>query len=397
MPTKNLKPSARQKVTKKSKTKNETLPSPQSISAITEATQTFLRVLHKIPQPPPVARKIRLITIPWHRVDPTDPFFIVVSKDRTLCEWRALLEEWRTQKLPTGIEKDPFYFHGILRNPFMNKHLYVAALERILADEWKVRWWIRKWVARVRARIYFRKRCVGAEEDLFTCQAVPAHQAIRIIDYTSRSVYVFHTSTALKILLTGLHYSQYGIACPTTPKNPYTNLPWKYGQLISLVTQIGVNLWNSHRPVPIELLKYREADYNIQKFNAKNRRYLAILAAESFFKEKAMNPDARDIYDELMRDMYDTLWADEDPPDAGRVRSSVVHHRLSPTLQAQWDRCIIAAWLYENHDFLYSEFGSYDQILGTFLVLHTMTVDTLRRQTPTANQLITNTAASSTQ
>lgn len=392
MPKKNLKPSARQRAPKKSK--NVASPSSHSISSIAEATQNFLRILQKIPAPPPVTGKLRLITIPWNLVNQTDPFFITLSKDRTRREWSTLLEEWSAQKLPIGVETNPFYFHGIIRNPFMNKHLYAAALERILADEWKARWWVRKWVARVRTRIYVRKRCVGAEEDLFTCQAVPPHQAIRILDYTSRSMYVFHSSTALKMLLTGLHYSQYGIACPTTPKNPYTNLPWNYGQLMSLVAQIGVNLWNSHRPVPIELLKYREADYNIQKFNTKNRRNLAIHAAEFFFGEKAMNPDARDIYDELMRDLYDTLWTDEDPPDAGRVRSNVVHHRLSPALQAQWDRCIIAAWLYENHNFLYSDFISYDQIIGTFLVLHTMTADTLRRQTTNPvliNVLVTNT------
>jgi hypothetical protein len=392
--TKNLKPSVRPKppLPKQKKVRRH---SSDCDAAIAEATQNFLRVLHKVPPLPPEPGKIRLIVVPWHRVNRTDPFFIALSKDRTRREWSALLEEWRAQKLPTGVETTPFYFHGILRNPFMNKHLYAAALERILADEWKARWWARKWVARVRARIYFRKRCVGAEEDLFTCQPVPAFQAVRIIDYASKSAYVFHTATALKMLLSGLHYSHYGIACPTTPKNPYTNLPWKYGQLMSLVAQIGANLWNAHRPMPIELLKYREAGYNIQTFLTKNRRYLVIRAAESFFKEKTTNPDARDIYEELMRDMYDTLWADEEPADAARVRRSVIQHRLSPALQEQWDRCVIAAWIYENHSFLHADFTSYDQLLGTFLVLHTMTVDSLRRQVtvagpalPTVNQLL---------
>ena len=391
--TKNVKPSARPPPPRQ-KTKAPPT-SPKCTAAIAEATQNFLHVLHKVPQPPPKPGKIRLITIPWHRVDCVDPFFIALSKDRTRREWMALLEEWRSQKLPTGVETNPFYFRNILRNPFMNKHLYAAALERILADEWQARFWVRKWVARVRARIYFRKRCVGAEEDLFTCQPVPAFQAVRIIDYASRSAYVFHTSTALKMLLSGLHYSHYGIACPTTPKNPYTNLPWKYGQLMSLVAQIGSNLWNAHRPMPTELLKYREAGYNIQTFLEKNRRHLVIQAAESFFKEKTTNPDARDIYEELMRDLYDTLWADEEPADAARVRRSVLQHRLSPALQTQWDRCVIAAWIYENHDFLHTDFTSYDQLLGTFLVLHTMTADSLRHQVsaagsmpPTVNQLL---------
>jgi hypothetical protein len=94
--------------------------------------------------------------------------------------------------------------------------------------------------------------------------------------------------------------------------------------------------------------------------------------------------------------LYDALWADEEPPDAARVRQSVLQHRLSPALQTQWDRCVIAAWIYENHDFLHADFTSYDQLLGTFLVLHTMTVDSLQRQCttagpvppPTVNQLL---------
>jgi len=374
---KNLKPSLRPK---QKPVVHRTCKKPDLSNEIAEASDKFLRVLHHLPAAPPAPGKIRFLSIPWHRVCATDPFYIALAaKDRSFREWHALAATWNAEisRLPSDICTKPFYFHRILHNPFLNRHLYGAALERLLVDEMRLRWWARKWMARLRWSIYARKRCVGATEDLYTCQPVPTGQAVRILDVGSRSLYVFHTSTALKLLLSALHYCQYGIACPTPPKNPYTNLPWSYGQLHSLVAQIGHILWSRHHPFPAALLLFREVDYDVKRFATVNRRDLAIRAAETFFKE----PEARETYNELMCDLYESVYADEPPTEARRVRIAVVNRRITPALQDRWDTCIVSAWIYENHNFLHGGFETYEQMLGTFLLLHTMTVDALRRQT----------------
>lgn len=374
---KNLKPSLRPK--KKAVT-HHTREKPYLSNEIAEASNKFLRVLHRLPALPPTPGKIRFLSIPWHRVDAVDPFYVAIAaKDRTFREWHGLVATWNAEitRLPKNIETNPFFFHRILHNPFLNRHLYGAALERLLADEMQLRWWVRKLMSRLRWRIYSRKRCVGGAEDLYTCRPVPPGQAVRILDVGSRCLYVFHTSTALKLLLSALHYSSYGIACPTPPKNPYTNLPWSYGQLHSLVAQIGHNLWLGHHVFPTALLLFREVDYDSKRFAIVNRRDLAIRAAETFFKE----PDAREIYNELMCDMYDSLYVEEPPAESRRVRVAIVNRRVASALQERWDTCMVAAWIYENHNFLHGGFETYEQVLGTFLLLHTMTVDALRRQT----------------
>lgn len=374
----NLKPSLRRRPPKP---KPDVQRSSDVLEEIQYVTQKFLRVLHTQPPLPPAAGKIRLLfSVPWHRVDAADPFYIALAaKDRSLTEWHAFAAEWNAEitRLPKDVETTPFYFHRILHNPFLNRHLYGAALERLLVDEMRGRWWIHKWMARLRWRIYTKKRSVGAEEDLYTCRPVPPGHAVRILDIGSRSLYTFHTSTALKILMSALHYSHYGIACPIAPKNPYTNLPWSYGQLHSLVAQIGQNIWSGHHPFPATLLLFRETNYDVKKFAIVNRRDLAIRAAETFFKE----PDARETYNELMCDLYESLYADDPPAEARRVRLAVVNRRIAPALQERWDGCIVAAWIYENHNFLHGGFDTYEQMLGTFLLLHTMTLDSLRRQT----------------
>ena len=373
---KNLKPSLRPK----QKSVYQARAQPDLSAEIAEASKKFLRVLHHLPATPPAPGKIRFLSIPWHRVNLVDPFYIqIAARDRTFREWYTLATAWNAEisRLPSDIGTNPFYFHRVLQNPFLNRHLYGAALERLLMDEMRLRWWVRKWMARLRWRIYARKRCVGATEDLYTCQPVPSRNAVRILDVGSRSLYVFHTSTALKLLLSALHYSHYGIACPTPPKNPYTNLPWSYGQLHSLVAQIGHNLWSGHHVFPAALLLFREVDYNIKRFAVVNRRDLAIRAAETFFKE----PDARDTYNELMCDLYESLYTEDPPAESRRVRIAVVNRRITTALQERWDTCIVSAWIYENHNFLHGGFDTYEQLLGTFLLLHTMTVDALRRQT----------------
>lgn len=280
----------------------------------------------------------------------------ICSHDRTLAEWRALIEEWRK----------PTPFSGLIYGPYESRSAAAEALEALLEKELKLRWIIRKFLARIRYRIYSR-RSVGELEDLYTTLPIPAADMIKIMDYSSKSIYCFHTTTALKIIMSALTYNNYGIAAPVAPKNPYTNIPWNLGQLISLTTAIGLRLWAQHRKIPALLTSYRDCAYDLAKFLEINRRELNVEAALGFFRAH-YSEDVRGVYEDSLIDLYDEAFGTREQQHR-TIRRLAVQRLLEPEFMTRWDRLAFDGWMYMNHRFLHYS-PSYDELLDDLRMLH---------------------------
>jgi hypothetical protein len=305
---------------------------------------------------------IRFFTVP---PGTCGPWYIqqIVSHDRTLSEWISLIKTWQTGVLPE--KYDAPLSSG---NPFTTQRAAAKFLIELLAKELKLRWVARKFVARLRERVYAR-RTVGADCDLYTTLPVPAHSQVVVRDRTSRTQYVFHVKTAIENIRTGLMYSNYGIACPQAPKNPYTNKPWSYAQLLTIVSQILAHTYLSLRTKhPQDIFDFRKCDHDISKYFEQHKEAIQLHGATEFFKE-IHNSDLNYIRLELIDDFYETVG--HDICSGWRtVRAFALERLLSDELNKRWNKLLSSSWIYLNFQKVVN-YESHDSMIEDFLHLHT--------------------------
>jgi len=309
----------------------------------------------------------------------------VLSHDRTIPEWCALIDDLRTKAiLPPSYDKP---LSAEPKSEFFQSRDAANVLEALLEKEIRLRWIAWKFVRRLKIRICAR-RIIGMEEDLYTLQPIPVRSLVRILDMERRRTYCFHVNTALQTILFGLKYSTYGIAMPQKPKNPYTNLPWNAGQLASLMSQVGSLLWSAQKIVPEELSHFRDVCYDINLFLKENRRSLNISAAIDFLKNKD-DEDARSICHELVTDLYNENYDVEKPNGWRSVRALVVARQLPTPMLRKWDAVVIGVWVYQNHGFSLG-FKAYEDILEIFQRLHNQTYQWWQSRPVAAPQQVPN-------
>jgi hypothetical protein len=209
--------------------------------------------------------------------------------------------------------------------------------------------------------------------DVCTTLPVPEKARVTVYDLPNHKAYYFHYQTLQTLISNSLLFQQYGIANPTFPKNPYTNLPWSRAQIISIMQQIGERAaYHSRLPPPL-LLEFRNAEYSLRTFVRKNRVLLHTQAAVNFFQKK-YDSDVQNIYEETIDDMYNEYYTERRPLFG---RNSVVQILQSNTLMKEikekWDALVIAFWIYENHRILYGPYKSYDDLLDQVRKLHEIT------------------------
>ena len=186
---------------------------------------------------------------------------------------------------------------------------------------------------------------------------------------------MFHTNTICRILLSGLTYSSYGIAEPKAPTNPYTNIPWSIGQLISIVGQIIHNLNRHHCAIPYYIYLFRKETYNLKTFLSVNNAVLQTDASVAFFKN-AEDPYRNEIYNELIDDLYVDNH-DQLTSDWRTARSLIVSRNIVYTLMEKWDTLVLSSWIWLNHKIVYMQIEDIDT---EFIRLHFETMAWWRAQ-----------------
>jgi hypothetical protein len=302
-----------------------------------------------IPIPPPAAGYFRTITYD--------------DVDRTAAEWFALLT---AAPAPVSASQSRFYGAPPARD-----------YPTLLIREMRMRWLVRKWITRVRERIYTR-RSVGADCDLYTTEPVPDDAAVHVRDRATRTRYTFHALTLCRSITSGLRHHSFGIPNPTSPKNPYTNIPWSYTQGMVITEQILMYCARHHVRIPRDVLSFRESDYCIRRYLTAHKRPLSILAAADFLKSDCTY--ARSTLREIMYDLYDDS-ADEEggePPRRQLGWRTVTHlvcenqSVLPSRMFEQWLAICVDAWLFENCGFLHKH-RNYTDLLHAFNLLHSAT------------------------
>ncbi len=296
---------------------------------------------------PPAPGTFRFLTHAWGTKS-TCPFFRDLDAyDHTFGEILELRKKYTSPLLQ-------IIYPDVLQN-----------YDNAVHNEIRVRTLVRKWIGIVRRRIMLKKGV--NEEDLYTTMPIPDRARVRICDYASRRFYDFHVTTIIRTFTSSLFFNNWGIPDPQMPKNPYTNLHWNTGQLISIVQQIVSCLNNLNRIVPSHIAQFRNAQYNIERFYSDNVLALRINSAHEYLKN-LNEPDSLDSYIEAMNDLYDSCY--EAFTNQITIRRLVVNRKLPVDLLRRWDKLIVDNWIYINHLHLMNPWKTFEDMIDELLELH---------------------------
>jgi hypothetical protein len=282
----------------------------------------------------------------------------VVFHDRTFREWIQLCEDWEASPDLPG-----FTF---LRET-------AARIRAAFYASQRARWLARCYLRAIRMRIARRRSDVG--DDLVTCSPIPPVSCVTVYDFKTRSLYTFHAQTLVSMIVNSLLYSNYGVASPMCPKNPYTNVPWSVAQLTSIVGQCAVAIMTTrHRALPWLLNAFRSARYSVPQFHRENRVHLGIEAALRFFSQHS-DPDTIAVGSDILEDLYTELAQGHPLLQSRRVIALVAGRALPPDLQSRWDQVLVSVWIYDNLNIIYgNRFRNYQDILDEVITLHMRTL-----------------------
>jgi hypothetical protein len=260
-------------------------------------------------------------------------------------------------------------------DPWLHRPQAAEFMYSFLMHNMRLRWLARKFVARIRARI-MSKRIVGADADVASGDPIPDTDAIRVRDIATRRTYVFHMSTMHTLLLGSLRFHCYGFSEPQHPTNPYTNIPWNIGQMISIFNQVCARrLENGHR-MPHELLiGFRNAGYVIEKFKHNFSSQLQLFAAKQFFMDTS-SPEFLRVFEETVLDILEDI----DMPKDGRVYDHVSARSVLPRLLLEWDDMAATYWIYYHFaTVMHDRWRNYTDLNRAAADLYQRTLQSLRR------------------
>ena len=259
------------------------------------------------------------------------------SHDRTLKEWLDLIEEKK---------QIPSIFWNISLttpdHPWNYLRTQAKDIEDFFYRNQRMRWIARKWIWRVRSRMYSRKR-IG-EEDFCTLLPIPEYAQVSVLDFKNRCTYIYHFQSIMKSVQSQLLYSCYGFPEPRVPVNPYTNVPFTINQIISIFSQCSRCLDRRHKFLPTIFLKFRLSNYIIRDFLKNEKSQLNIFAAVNFFKNKD-DVDAR----EMLIETFDDFIESQEVRPSGYLVARRKLREGTLTNYDLWVQLLTSFWIFTTH------------------------------------------------
>ena len=143
---------------------------------------------------------------------------------------------------------------------------------------WAMKNLVRLWIIRKS-----RRRLIGDDTDMITMEPIPIEEQCSIICMKTRCRYVFSGSMLMKSMKSNLESQTAGIPDVKSPKNPFTNLPYTYGQLLEIYRILLAWCAKRGRVFPSAMSLFRESDFRPARMLKIHHRHLQYKAVLSFF------------------------------------------------------------------------------------------------------------------
>jgi hypothetical protein len=151
---------------------------------------------------------------------------------------------------------------------------------------------------------------------------------VYVVDLKNRCSHVYDASTLRKTIHNKILYSDYMFPYPSQPVNMLTNIPFTYGQLISIYKQCA-----AHGEFSWAFDRYRSCGYDLIKFEKRFRQQLKIEAVEYFFKNQ------RDLAKDVVID-YFLVHADNEEMPLAKIAAFKRRYNKRP------DSIVILNWIH---------------------------------------------------
>jgi len=232
----------------------------------------------------------------------------------------------------------PTFFFNIHFDMVWKEPPYIVSMMQSFKDrqanEWKRVKWIYSKIFKLRNyliklayahRISRAIRNIRNTEDPVTLE-VPK-KSVLVIDIKNKCSYIYEASSLKRTFETKILCSDYMFPDPKMPINMLTNIPFTYGQLVSIYTQCV-----AHGEFSWILDRFKSCNFDLERFERRFRQQLKIEAIESFFKNQPYNAKT------LVIDYFNAIAEQEDLPDE-KIAAFSRHYTLHP------DSKLIKNWI----------------------------------------------------
>ncbi len=157
------------------------------------------------------------------------------------------------------------------------------AVTAIFEENQRRRWLARTVWHRLTQRIWRRR--TQCNVDMIDMVEVSDADAILVTDAAHRTVYRFHRRDLFNTLLSNICMSEEMLPNPRAPRNPWTNAPFTYGQIVGVCQSLLQDYARHGRCPPVLFSAFWAAQFDVRRFAAENASLLGQHAITAYFKD----------------------------------------------------------------------------------------------------------------
>jgi len=240
------------------------------------------------------------------------------------------------------------------RQSFGPSKYYTYATYNIYETNQKIRWQFKRlvniWLIKKAKR-----RIIGDDVDLVTLEKIPVKEQIRVLCLTSRSTYVYSGATLIKSFLSNLGAQVASISNMKSPKNPFTNVEFTYGQLLHICVEIGGWCYRNSKSYPPLIALFRDTQFKLHALQNLHSNYIQYKATKTFIMDDDISGEFFFENLEVMFDSYAqylTTYGSITETEIFRywLENEPAHYMLK-----NWKQLVCDYWHYKQSDHLIRE------------------------------------------
>jgi len=194
-----------------------------------------------------------------------------------------------------------------------------------------------------------KRRLIGADADIITQGPIPEAEQIRVLCLKTRCEYAFSGNCLLKSIISNLDAQSASIPNSKQPQNPFTNIPFGYGQMLDIYNSLLGWCSKHRRRFPSLLTMYYDTNFRNQILIKTHHQYIQYRATRNFMMEE----DSRGLFffeniHILIESFRPSIRLSD--PSLLSLEYFKIWHNNSPKhyLLLQWRRFVMDYWHYEQ-------------------------------------------------
>lgn len=162
--------------------------------------------------------------------------------------------------------------------------------------EWGLTWQRRKFAFQRFLLRWKWKRYQRILNDVDPCTLAPPVKPVTVMDMKARGTYVFEMSSLAAFFQQQLSYDDWLFPTPQEPKNPLTNEPFTFGQLVAITRQL-----RTYQKTSWQLEAYIQMGK--QMFKTQFHKPLRVCAVHTMHRNRTAEM-TQDLFEEFLEDMF---------------------------------------------------------------------------------------------